>query len=203
MSPTAPTPTLSPTLPAPPRRVHEPGTGDVDIFPLPTDEAFLLRLLDDLFGNHWHQIVFGTLIQGAVFEIRVPAAPNRIRCHDGYLTVDFGLWHFHVCIGHTGGTRRNPTDTALAHHRRTGRAELYRALSPEGTPRSWGLRLFNGAGENQLTVFFPNPLLGDNDKILKTPDFSRLTLWDDIRNRYLGLRSDPLDRTATGFPCGG
>lgn len=194
---------LSPSLPAPPRRVHEPGSGDVDIFPLPTDQDFLLPLLDDLFVNHWDKIVFGTLIQGAVFEIRVAEPPRRVRCHDGYLTVDFGLWHFHVCIGLNKGSVRNRTDPDLARLRRTGRAELYRVLSDDETPRSWGLRLFNGAGENQLTVFFPNPLLGDNDKILKQPDFSRLALWDMIRERTLGLPPDPLDRTATGFPCGG
>lgn len=196
-------PGLSPSLPAPPVRVREPGSGEVDIFPLPVDQDFLLPLLDDLFVNHWDKIVFGTLIQGAVFEIRVPAPPRRVRCHDGYLTVDFGLWHFHVCIGLNKGSSRAPTDPELARLRRTGRAELYRMISADGCPRSWGLRLFNGGGENQLTVFFPNPLLGDNDKILKQPDYSRLALWDAVRERYLGLPPDPLDRTATGFPCGG
>ncbi len=178
------------------------GTGRVELFPLPTTEDFLFGLLDDIFRNHWEKIVFGTLIQGAVFEIRVADAPRRISLHDGYLTVDFGFWHFHLCIGFHKGPVKFPTPADLAEHCRTGRAELYRLLNDDGSARSWGMRLFNGAGEQQITIFLPNPFHAD-DRMLKQPDWSRLTLWDDLRARYLGLPPDPLDRAGRGFSCVG
>jgi len=115
---------------------------------------------------------------------------------DGYITVDFGTWHFHICIGETKGSSKNPTPDALARHRRTARAELYRELQArDGTPNTWGLRLFNGADEQQLTVFLPNPFLSDDMKPLKQPDFNRLALWDHLRQTCLGLPPDPKDRT--------
>lgn len=185
------------------RIVEELGAGRVEAFPLPTDEVFLLKLLQDLFQDHWSEIVFGTLIQGAVFEIRAPAPPTRFGIHDGYLTVDYGTWHFHLCIGSHKGTRTRPIAPELASYRRTGRAEFFRLLNSDNSPRSWGLRLFNGHEEQQLTVFLPNPFLGENDRILKTPDWDRLALWDVLRERYLGLEPDPRDRSGTRFNCGG
>ena len=183
--------------------IDEPGMGRVEIFPLPTDQNLLFALLKDAFEVWWRDIVFGTLVQGAVFEIRAPNTPRKVSLFDGYLTVDFGSWHFHVCIGPHQGSPRNPVTPELAHARRTGRAEMYRVLSDDGSPRSWGLRLFNGLGEQQMTLFFPNPFLGENDRILKEPDWTRLSMWDAFRQRYLGLEPDPVDRTGRGFRCGG
>ncbi|NJM13533.1 MAG: hypothetical protein HC889_18195 [Synechococcaceae cyanobacterium SM1_2_3] len=59
------------------------------------------------------------LIQGAAWEVRAPNAPQRISLSDGYLTVDFGHWHFHLCIGEYRGPRNNPASAELARHRRT------------------------------------------------------------------------------------
>ena len=184
--------------------LEEPGVGRLEVFPLPTDQDFLLGLLTDVFESWWDKVAFGTLVQGAVYEIHAPNAPTKISLFDGYLTVNFGAWHFHVCIGPHTGTPRNPTPPEIAEARRTGRAEMVRILNSDDTPRSWSLRLFNGRGENQLTVFFPNPFLGPNDRVLKEPDWSNLAMWDSFRARYLGLTEpDPRDRTAHGFPCGG
>ena len=177
----------------------DPGGQKLEIFALKTSEQFLYGLLKDLFENHWKTIVFGSLIQGAVFEIHAPNAPKRISLNDGYLTVNFGIWHFHVCIGANRGSQGRPVDPALAAHRRTAHAEIYRGLDDDGAPTSWGLRLANGKGEQQLTVFLPNPFLTDDDKIDATPDWSRLSLWDHLRKTYLGLEPDPRDRTAKGF----
>ncbi len=185
------------------RVVEEPGMGRVEIFPLPTDQELLFALLKDAFEVWWRDIVFGSLVQGAVFEIRAPNAPRKVSLFDGYLTVDFGDWHFHVCIGTHKGTPRNPVDPDLARVRRTGRAELYRVLGTDDAPKSWGLRLFNGAGDQQMTVFFPNPFLEDSGRIAKHPDWTRLSMWDRFRQRYLGLDSDPLDRNGRGFRCAG
>ncbi len=182
--------------------IEEFGVGRVEIFPLPTDLPFLHGLLTDLFENHWQEIVFGTLIQGAVFEIKTDAPPRKVSVFDGYLTVDFETWHFHICIGPHKGNHKTPTPPEVAAYRRCSRAEFYRLLSRDGSPRSWGLRLYNGGDQQQLTVFFPNPFLSDSQKVLKQPDWDRLSLWDSFRLRYLGLEADPLDRSASKFRCG-
>src|SRR5262244_3083771 len=118
----------------------------------------------------WNKITFGPLIQGAAWEIRAPHPPTHIGMLDGYLTVAFGVSHFHLCIGPHKGPPIDPAPEALAHHRRTARAELYRRLDKSGAPVSWGLRLFNGHREQQTTILLPNPFLApDTDKILKTP----------------------------------
>jgi hypothetical protein len=59
------------------------------------------------------------------------------------------------------------------------------------------MRLFNGKGEQQITVLLPNPFLDEDDRFLKEPDWSRLALWDKLRGRWLGLTEpDPVDRSA-------
>ena len=187
------------TLAAPRRVVDEDGA-PLDVFALPTDEASLEKLLRALFTEHWQDITFGPLIQGAAWEMKAAQAPDRIGMMDGYLTVAFGVPHFHLCIGEHKGTRAHPVSPELAHHRRTARAELYRRISRDGSPVSWGLRLFNGKGEQQITVLLPNPFLDGDDTILKTPDWSRLELWDRLRAEWLGLSApDPIDRSGKGF----
>ena len=140
--------------------VTDPDGATVQILPLPTDEASLEQLLRDLFEQHWDKITFGPLIQGAAWEIRAPHAPTHIGMLDGYLTVAFGISHFHLCIGPHKGPPNDPAPEALAYHRRTARAELYRRLDRSGAPVSWGLRLFNGHGEQSDNSFAPEPVLG-------------------------------------------
>src|ERR1700746_3728607 len=147
------------TAVARPKLEIDPDGAAVEIFPLPTDEVSLEELLRDLFEKHWDKVTFGPLIQGAAWEIRAARAPTHIGMLDGYLTVAFGPSHFHLCIGPHKGPNSNPTPEVLARHRRTGRAELYRRLDKSGAPVSWGLRLFNGEGEQQITVLLPNPFL--------------------------------------------
>ncbi len=187
-----------------PERVVDPDGAVVEVFRLPTDETSLVELLRDLFEEHWAEITFGPIIQGAAWEIRAPHAPTHVGMLDGYLTVAFGASHFHLCIGPHKGPRHDPTPEALAHHRRTAHAELYRRLDRSGVPISWGLRLFNGQGEQQTTILLPNPFLSpDSDKVLKAPDWSRLALWDQLRARWLGLgEPDPFDRSGLRFSHG-
>jgi hypothetical protein len=81
------------------------------------------------------------------------ALPDSIGTMDGYLTVVSGISHFHICVGGHKGPLGDPVSPALARRRRqTARAELYRLLGVAGTPVSWGLRLFNGKGEQQITI---------------------------------------------------
>jgi hypothetical protein len=179
----------------------EPDGTLLDVFPLPTDRASLEELLCDLFENHWREIVFGPLIEGAAWEMRADAPPTRVGFLDGYLTIAFGVPHFHICIGETKGMRNNPTPPEVAQRRRTARAELYRRMRRSCVPMSWALRLYNGAGEQQITVLLPNPFLDrDTDRFRPEPDWSRLALWDKLRARWFGLEEpDPIDRSATRF----
>jgi hypothetical protein len=189
------------TIETKPQRIVDPDGATVEVFPLPTDEASLVEVMRDLFANHWQEITFGPMVQGAAWEMRAAQAPDKINMFDGYLTVTFGVPHFHICIGEHKGPHNNRVAPALAHHRRTARAELYRRLTRDGTPVSWGLRLFNGKDEQQITVLLPNPFLHpETDKILKVPDWSRLALWDSLRARWFGLgEPDPFDRSGRGF----
>ena len=178
------------------RIVEEPGMGRLEIFPLDATEATLRPLLTDLFERHWREIVFGTLVQGAVFELRAPNPPTRIGYLDGYLTVDFGPWHFHVCIG-----PHRQAEPEVARIRPTARAELYRRIDEEGAAQGWGLRLYNGRDEQQMTVFLPHPYL-DGDTLRKQPDWSRLAIWDELRRTYLGIEPEECDRKSRGFRHG-
>ena len=181
-----------------PVEYDEPGMGCVQTWQLPTDEDTLWMLCKDVFQKYWKDIVFGTFIPGAVWEIRAPNKPTNVSVLDGYLTVDFGAWHFHICIGHFNGAEEQD-----AFMRRTGRAELYRVLGRDGSPKSWGLRMFNNAGQQQMTVFLPNPFLTSEQQIADAPDWSRLAMWDWLRETYLDLPADPADRSGRGFSCGG
>ncbi|GEL21269.1 hypothetical protein PSU4_02230 [Pseudonocardia sulfidoxydans NBRC 16205] len=179
-----------------PTVTEELGVGTLHLWSLPTDEATLLELVRDVFTDHWEHIHFGTIVQGAAWEVAAPNAPRKISSYDGYVTVDFGRWHFHLCIGeHTA------SGPALGALRRCARAEFYRHVA-DGTPTSWGIRLFNGGGDQLMTVMLPNPFLDDRQNVLDEPDFGRLAAWDALRGRYLGLAPDPLDRTGRGFRHG-
>jgi hypothetical protein len=184
-----------------PQRVVDEDGASVEVFALSADQESLEALLRDLFEHHWHEITFGPIIQGAAWEMRASGPPEKVKMLDGYLTVAFGVPHFHICIGEHKGPHNNRVSPALAHHRRTSRAELYRRLSRAGTPISWGIRLFNGKDEQQITILLPNPFLHpETDKILKTADWSRLALWDRLRAQWLSLpEPDPFDRSGTGF----
>lgn len=178
------------------RRVVDPRSGTFDLWDLPTEEDFLLELLGHVFRTWWPVLRFGTFVPGSVWEIRAPNAPVDVRLRNGTATVDFGAWHFHLCIG------PYPVDPAVANlggamiqGKRTARAELGRRLNDDGAPVSWFLRLSAAAGNQQLTVWFPSPFRDDDEQRL---DWDRLAAWDDLRRRYLGLEPDPIDRSSTG-----
>ena len=166
--------------------------GTYELFALPTDEATLRNILTDCL-EQWEHIRIGMLVPGAVWEIKPPRQP-RTGFLDGYLTVDFQEWHLHLCIGES---KAAPPETVRL--RRTARAELYRRLNPEQQPTSWGFRLFNGGGQQQITVLLPNPHLDERQNYMDSPDWDRLYLWDRLRQKYLNQGHDPVDRTASRF----
>jgi len=147
-------------------------------------EDLLLAFLREIFESHWAQIIFGPCIQGAVFEIQLTEPPKRITMLDGYLTVDVGPWYFHLCLGEHHGTDANPTSKTLAALRRASKAGFFHSLGQTCAGGSWGFRMWNGAEEQMLTVFFPNPYLSERFKPQK-PDWTKLALWNEMRRKYL------------------
>ena len=166
--------------------------GTYELFPLPTDPDTLFSILKDCLAE-WQHIRIGLLNPGAVWEIKPPRVPH-IGFLDGYITVDFEEWHLHLCIG-----EHKSAPPEVARVRRTARAEMYRRLNPEGQPTSWGFRLFNGAGQQQITVLLPNPHLDEHQNYVEKPDWERLYLWDRLRQKYLSQGSDLVDRSAPKF----
>ncbi|MDQ1423056.1 MAG: hypothetical protein QOD72_554 [Acidimicrobiaceae bacterium] len=77
-------------------------------------------------------------------------------------------------------------------------AELARVWV-DGAPVSWMFRLYNVAGEQELTVCLPNPFLDDEQRPSPEPDWGRLECWDELRRSLLDLDSDPRDRSGTRF----
>ena len=157
----------------------------------PGELGTLLALCKDVFVDHWHEIRFGICIQGAVYELEFASRPEGFSMLDGYLTVgmDPGPAHFHLCIEPTQGLGRSKTPAVWAQQRPCRRAVFYRTLRSDGcTPGSWGIRMWNGAGEQMLTVFLPTPFLSHDQKRLRPPDWSRLALWNELRARYLDER---------------
>lgn len=182
-----------------PEIVVSPTGGKTEVWNLPIEEEYLRAFLEYIFENHWQSIIFGPVIQGAAYEFRCPREPKSIALLDGYLTVHFGGSHFHLCIGENKGTESNPTPLELREHRRPSRAEVFRGLDRAGAPVTWGFRMFNGRDEPQITIFFPNPFLTDDDGIADSPDWTRLAVWEDIARRYLDRKPDPRDRSGLGF----
>ncbi len=183
---------------------REDGTLAREVWALPLEEAFLEAFLRDLFENHWQGIGLGPMIQGAAWEWKCPGAPTRIGLFDGYLTAMFGNGgHFHLCIGENRGSAANPTAPELRAHRRPSKAQIFRGFDRDAKPLTWGFEMWNGKGENGLTVFFPSPFLNDDDTLADPPDFSRLAVWRAVSARWLGRAPEMLDEEGKGFRTAG
>ena len=156
-------------------------------------------------GN-WDQIRFGPCIEGAVFEISLKQKPKLFSILDGYLTVELphAKDHFHLCLTETRGLGKNKTPAAQAKIRQCSRAAFVRTVGKDGcTPRSWGIRFWNGKGEQMVTIFLPNPHLSRSLEHLKQPDWSRLELWNGLRRKYLGEKTpQPIPQGAQAYDHG-
>jgi len=139
------------------------------------------RLMTEVFGEHWAAISAGPIVDGAAYEIRF-TAPPKLSMLDGYLTVDPGPWHFHLCVN----DHRGAATPDLARVRRVARAAFFRTDGGSCVPGAWGLRLWNGRGEQMITVYFPNPWLADDLERVREPRWERTALWEDLRARYAG-----------------
>jgi hypothetical protein len=175
------------------------GQRALQIWSLPTDEGFLQEFLTYVFQTYWDQIVFGPLIEGAAYEFTCPCAPTTVRLFDGYLTVNFGGTHFHLCIGENKGAPKDPTPEDLKARRRASKAQIFRRIDKDGAPLSWGFEMWNGAGEPMISIFFASPFLLAGDKLTDTPQWERLRMWRDIAQRYLGRPPEAWDETGKGW----
>ena len=138
------------------------------------------RLMTEVFGEHWAAISAGPIVDGAANEIRFTAPPT-LSMLDGYLTIDTGPWHFHLCVN----DHRGAATPELARVRRVARAAFFRTDGGSCVPGAWGLRLWNGRGEQMITVYFPNPWLDDElERVAATPRWERTALWEGLRARY-------------------
>jgi nitrile hydratase accessory protein len=178
-------------------RTDEPGGGDTEIFPITVTETTVRGALDAMFLRWWPNIRFGPIIQGAVYELRAPHEPEMTML-DGYLTIGFEGWHVHLCVGEHVGPPGHLVSPQLARQRLCTYAELAREFVDDA-PTSWMFRMYNGAGEQMLTVLLPNPFLDDDQHLLAEPDWARLACWDELRHDLLDLPPDPVDRLGTGF----
>lgn len=180
----------------------EGGDRALQIWPLPTEEAFLEEFLSYVFTTYWDQVVFGPIIEGAAYELTCPSAPTTCRLFDGYLTVSFGGPHFHLCVGENKGHPREPTPDALKARRKPSKARIFRRLDETGAPISWGFEMWNGWGEPMISIFFASPFLLAGDRLVKEPQWERLAMWRDISQRYLGREPEAFDESGHGYRGG-
>ena len=136
------------------------------------------RLLTELLTDHWGDVTVGPILEGAAFEIRFTTPPT-LSMLDGYLTVDTGPWHFHLCVGEHRGA-----PAPLAKIRPVARAAFFRSTGSTCVPGSWGLRLWNGRDEQMITIFFPNPHYDERTEQRQAPDWTKTALWESFRDRY-------------------
>jgi hypothetical protein len=184
----------------PMQRIRTPDGRAEDVWVLPTDEKFLCTLFTDLFDNYHDKLCWGPMLVGAAYELKAPGKPKSIDLKDGFLTVHWGnKGHFHLCIGAISIPAGRPNAEEMIAHRRPGRAELFRGLDRDGYPHSWGLRMFNGKDEPQITIYFPNPYVTNFEEVTNVPDWSRIEVWEELLPRYTGNAPDGLDRQGRGF----
>ena len=153
-------------------------------------------LLHTLFQEHWREVEIGHVVEGSVLELEFKQPPKIFVVYDGYLTVVTEGWHLHLCVEEHQGGPLCKTPSALRRQRLIQRAALYRQRNERGQPCSWGIQFWNGAGEKMMTLFLPNPFLGEGDDFLPQgrPLQDKLKLYDELRSIYvLGERPIPFE----------
>lgn len=146
-------------------------------------EETVTRLMREIFEENWQRITVGPWLLGAIFELPFEKAPE-IRIKNGYLTIDAGPWHCHLCIG---AYKCSGNEESLS-LRRVAKIAFYNWRGNGSIKeRSSGIRLWNGYGEQMTTIFFPHVLLAENaHAIAKKANWENLRLWYQFRERYLG-----------------
>src|SRR5262249_22360628 len=139
------------------------------------------RLVKELFEGHWREITVGPCIEGAGFEARFSEKP-KLSMLDGDLTGGLRPRPFYPFIA----VDKSKPSSHPCQKLQGARVALFEQRGAGcGGGRSWGLRLWNGFGEQMTTIFLPNPRLSDDLKILERPDWQRLSLWYELRHQFL------------------
>jgi len=152
---------------------------------VPTDASTLERLMREIFEQHWDDITAGPIVPGAAYELMYSKAP-KVTLSAGYLTVDTGEYHFHLYLGEPESKAAAATNPELARQRKISRAVFFSETREGGKgclPGSWGFRMWNGLGEQMITIYFPNPYF-DKQGMIKEPQWERLQLWEHMRAQY-------------------
>ena len=82
---------------------REPDGSTTEYFEVPVAADHVERLMREVFDDHWAHVTVGPIIEGSAWEIRFTSRPKTSML-DGYLTVDPGPWHFHLCVNDHRGT---------------------------------------------------------------------------------------------------
>lgn len=143
----------------------------------PNELGSTLALCLELLQDHWAHITFGPCIRGAIFELQLAAKPT-VFIHDGYVIVDLGAaGHLHLCVASF-----DPTAACARVAFFTGQAV------DADEPVSWGIRLWNGAGQQMLSVFMTaaGPAVRDEHGIPAglQADARAVEIWQRLRARY-------------------
>ncbi|TVP62356.1 MAG: (2Fe-2S) ferredoxin domain-containing protein [Nodularia sp. (in: Bacteria)] len=170
--------------------------GRVEYEDFPADSDVLSSLLYTLFQENWHQVGVGHVAEGGVLELEFTAAPKLCILYDGYLTVAAEGWHLHLCIEASLGGPDCKTPLELRQKRQVSRAAFYRRFNAEGNPRSWGIKFWNGANAEVMTIFLPNPFVEDENLLPEgKPNLDKLVLYQQLREIYvLGKQPIPFTR---------
>ena len=169
------------------------------VYPMAHDEQTLFFFFRDVFAEHWRDIRFGPMLEGATWEMSAPCLPERIDLNDGYLTIDFGTLNFHLCIGGPKGSSNPQYSQQHQKKQCTAQAEFFRLLTQDrSSATGWGFRCFNGLGQQQITIHFPSPFysLKPTYQKLDPPDWSRLEVWNSLRKRFLEQPPESIDKRA-------
>ena len=141
------------------------------------------RLMLEVFRDHWAEIFAGPIIEGAAYEIRFTAPPT-CRCSMA-ISPSTPAPGTSISASTTTGARRRPSRPGCAAW------DGPRSSTPTAAPvcpARWGLRLWNGRGEQMVTVFFPNPWLDEAGERVREARWDRTALWETLRRRYAARR---------------
>ncbi|MGF1520223.1 MAG: ferredoxin [Nodosilinea sp.] len=144
-------------------------------------------LLYTLFQQRWQEVELGHVVEGSVLELSFTEPPRLCVLYDGYLTVATPAWHLHLCLEENLGGPHQSTPMALRHQRQVKRAAFYRRFNASGRPVSWGIQFWNGNDERMMTLFLPNPYMGEDEDLLPEgkPQLDKLGLYDHLRQIYV------------------
>ena len=157
-------------------------------FALPADEASLEKLLRELFAEHWQDITFGPLIQGAAWEMRAARAPDVIGMMDGYLTIGSAGRISTSASASTGEPSSTPSRPNWRIIAAPSRAELYRRHQPRRHAGLLGTAPLQRQGRAADHRAAPQPVSRPRRQDAENARSGRgSTLWDRLRAQWLGL----------------